>query len=262
MEWAQRVRMRRFDEPILIQIYSEVLQTFRLAAQGKRPGRQPPAHLRERIERYFDPLPFYYAPLEARGDRPRALSARRGHAAADGDVPLVGLAERVAAPDPRAQLPLRQSAAPRARPASPTAAGCGSSRRGARCAAWRAIAKRSSRRPCGRGTRSARRPARGGSRRTPNESQRGFLLNHLITEELPGAGATRRISNSDPITGQAGWYDVRVRISPARPRTSRRDDVARASIPMPALRRHGRRRALRRRRFAATDAAARKDGAR
>ena len=44
-----------------------------------------------------------------------------------------------------------------------------------------------------------------------NESQRGFLLNHLIADELPGAGGTR-ISNSDPITGQAGWYDVRVRI--------------------------------------------------
>ncbi len=55
MDWAQRVRMRRFSEPILIQLYSEVLQTFRLAAQGKRPGRQPPGHLRERIERYADP---------------------------------------------------------------------------------------------------------------------------------------------------------------------------------------------------------------
>ena len=44
-----------------------------------------------------------------------------------------------------------------------------------------------------------------------NESQRGFLLNHLIADELPGADGVR-ISNSDPITGQAGWYDVRVRI--------------------------------------------------
>jgi hypothetical protein len=44
-----------------------------------------------------------------------------------------------------------------------------------------------------------------------NESQKGFLLNHLISEELPNGG--ERISNSDPITGQAGWYDVRVRIS-------------------------------------------------
>ena len=41
-----------------------------------------------------------------------------------------------------------------------------------------------------------------------------FLLNHLISEELPasGSGAEERISNSDPITGQAAWYDVRVKI--------------------------------------------------
>ena len=44
-----------------------------------------------------------------------------------------------------------------------------------------------------------------------NESQRGFLLNHLISEELP-AGGGAHVSNSDPITGQAAWYDVRVRI--------------------------------------------------
>ena len=50
-----------------------------------------------------------------------------------------------------------------------------------------------------------------------NESQRGFLLNHLISEELPGNGGASASSNSDPITGQAAWYDVRVRISPAQP---------------------------------------------
>jgi anaerobic selenocysteine-containing dehydrogenase len=52
-----------------------------------------------------------------------------------------------------------------------------------------------------------------------NESQRGFLLNHLITDELPTtqqmASRQPRMSNSDPITGQAAWYDVRVRIYPA-----------------------------------------------
>jgi anaerobic selenocysteine-containing dehydrogenase len=47
-----------------------------------------------------------------------------------------------------------------------------------------------------------------------NESREGFLLNHLLSEELAAVGG-RRISNSDPITGQAGWYDVRVRIYPA-----------------------------------------------
>jgi len=45
-----------------------------------------------------------------------------------------------------------------------------------------------------------------------NESQQGFLLNHVISEELPAQADGKRFSNSDPITGQAAWYDVRVRI--------------------------------------------------
>jgi len=45
-----------------------------------------------------------------------------------------------------------------------------------------------------------------------NESQKGFLLNHLISEELPVNPDGSRYSNSDPITGQAAWFDVRVRI--------------------------------------------------
>ena len=45
-----------------------------------------------------------------------------------------------------------------------------------------------------------------------NESRRGFLLNHLISEELPTGENGTTLSNSDPITGQAAWYDVRVRI--------------------------------------------------
>jgi sulfite dehydrogenase (quinone) subunit SoeA len=47
-----------------------------------------------------------------------------------------------------------------------------------------------------------------------NEARKGFLLNHLISEELPAHGGGR-VSNSDPITGQAAWYDVRVRIRKA-----------------------------------------------
>ena len=45
-----------------------------------------------------------------------------------------------------------------------------------------------------------------------NESKKGFLLNHVISEELPPNDAGAHVSNSDPVTGQAGWYDVRVRI--------------------------------------------------
>jgi anaerobic selenocysteine-containing dehydrogenase len=58
-----------------------------------------------------------------------------------------------------------------------------------------------------------------------NEANKGFLLNHLTTEELPlDANAspaedrtdnTPRVSNADPVTGQAAWYDLRVKIYPA-----------------------------------------------
>jgi len=44
------------------------------------------------------------------------------------------------------------------------------------------------------------------------ESKNGFLLNHLISELLP---QDERRSNSDPITGQAAWFDLRVSIAKA-----------------------------------------------
>ncbi len=45
-----------------------------------------------------------------------------------------------------------------------------------------------------------------------NESQKGFLLNHVISEELPPCEPGEHMSNSDPVTGQAAWYDVRVKV--------------------------------------------------
>ena len=33
-------------------------------------------------------------------------------------------------------------------------------------------------------------------------------MNHLINELLPPKGDGMRWSNSDPITGQAAWYDL------------------------------------------------------
>ncbi|NOZ36994.1 MAG: hypothetical protein GXP11_02800, partial [Gammaproteobacteria bacterium] len=35
---------------------------------------------------------------------------------------------------------------------------------------------------------------------------------HLISEELPANEDGEHLSNSDPVSGQAGWYDVRVRV--------------------------------------------------
>ncbi|MEL6751374.1 MAG: hypothetical protein AAFO70_04775, partial [Pseudomonadota bacterium] len=47
------------------------------------------------------------------------------------------------------------------------------------------------------------------------EATKGFLLNHLINELLPPKGDGHRWANSDPVTGQAAWYDLRVRIEKA-----------------------------------------------
>src|SRR5262249_441741 len=47
------------------------------------------------------------------------------------------------------------------------------------------------------------------------EATGGFLLNHLIGELLPERPGGYRYSNSDPVTGQAAWYDLKVRIEPA-----------------------------------------------
>ena len=45
-----------------------------------------------------------------------------------------------------------------------------------------------------------------------DEAKKGFLLNHLISDLLPEKPDGYRWSNSDPITGQAAWYDLMVRI--------------------------------------------------
>jgi anaerobic selenocysteine-containing dehydrogenase len=47
------------------------------------------------------------------------------------------------------------------------------------------------------------------------EATRGFLLNHLITELLPGTETQGAMANVDPVTGQAAWYDLRVRLTKA-----------------------------------------------
>ena len=49
------------------------------------------------------------------------------------------------------------------------------------------------------------------------EATKGFLLNHLIHELLPPKGDGLRWANSDPVTGQAAWFDLKVRIAKAAP---------------------------------------------
>ena len=182
----------------------DTLQSFRLAAQGKTAGRQPPEHLRERIDTLLRSAAVLVSAARGRGDRPRsAYPLQRGHAAADGDVPLVGFAERLAAPDPQPQLPVRRTRAPRAAPASPTAAGAGSRASGARCAAWLRYSEAVE--PGTVWTWNAIGKASGAWQLAPgaDESRKGFLLNHLITDELPLPTAPRRDASATPIRSPA-----------------------------------------------------------
>jgi anaerobic selenocysteine-containing dehydrogenase len=188
--------------------------------------------LRERVEKYFDPLPFWYAPLES-----EATDLAR--------FPLAAVTQR-----PMAMYHswdsqnawLRQIHGENYLYMNPLMAAEQGIADGSwiyvesqwgrvRCMArfsetvepgtvwtWNAIGKAAGAWNLGPGA---------------NEAQRGFLLNHLITDELPGGEqAASRLSNSDPVTGQAAWYDVRVRIYPA-------EADARHTLPqfaaMPAL---------------------------
>jgi len=211
-EWAHRMQLRRFPDPIPIQLYCEVLQRFRLAAEGKGPAkRRPPGALRERIATYFDPLPFYYAPLEVQ--------------ATDGEAyPLAAITQR-----PMAMYHswdsqnawLRQIHAHNYLFVNPATARA----QGIEDGDWIAVESMHGRVACLCRFSEALEPGTvwtwnaigkspGAWRLAPdaNEAQRGFLLNHVIADELPAGPGRARMSNSDPVTGQAGWYDVRVRI--------------------------------------------------
>ena len=52
----------------------------------------------------------------------------------------------------------------------------------------------------------------GARQRRHRGDHEGFILNHLIDELLPAKGNGLRWANSDPVTGQAAWFDLRVRI--------------------------------------------------
>ncbi len=216
LEWSKRHALTRYVEPINIHIYSEVLQKFRLAAQGKSDGKQPPKHLRKRVETHFDPLPFYSQPLES-----QASDLRK--------YPLNAITQR-----PMAMYHSWDSQNAWLRQIhtynylyvnSQTAREAGIEDGGwmwiesmhgkVRCLCryseavepgtvwtWNAIGKG---------------PGAWGLDGDANESKQGFLLNHVISEELPPSDDGDHLSNSDPITGQAGWYDVHVRIYPAEP---------------------------------------------
>ena len=65
------------------------------------------------------------------------------------------------------------------------------------------------------------------------EATKGFLLNHLIHELLPPKGDGLRWSNSDPVTGQAAWFDLRVRIERVAARAEAEPVFAPIASPVP-----------------------------
>ena len=64
------------------------------------------------------------------------------------------------------------------------------------------------------------------------ENRKGFLLNHVISELLPPEGDGLRYANADPVTGQAAWYDLRVRVEKAAVPLDRTEPSF-AAIPKP-----------------------------
>ncbi|MGG5888113.1 molybdopterin oxidoreductase family protein [Falsiroseomonas sp. HC035] len=233
---AKAMGMMGQSNQIVMQIWSEPLQKFRLAAQGHG-KRQPPERLRPRIETYFDPLPFWYAPLDQQAhdlapyplsavtQRPMAMyhswgsmnawlrqihganrlymsraTATKQGIAQDDWVWVESRAGRV-----KGQVTLMEGVNPDT------------------VWTWNAIGKRS-----GAWQLSADSP----------EAEKGFLLNHVITEWLPAQEGFRS-ANADPVTGQAAWYDLRVSVTKCAPHefghTSPHPPTVKAPPNMPAI---------------------------
>ena len=216
-DWAVDRGLYDAPAPFILNLYVEPIQKFRLAAQGHG-ERQPPEHLRQRLIDTMDPLPIWYAPFEevavSEGDfplhaitqRPAAMYhawgsqnawLRQIHGAnplyVSGDVwRRHGFKEgdwaHLTSAHGRITVPVIRMEALNANTVW----------------TWNAIGKR-------KGAWALKPDAQ--------EATRGFLLNHLIHELLPPKGDGLRWANSDPITGQAAWYDLKVRIERAGPRT-------------------------------------------
>ncbi|MFQ5984991.1 MAG: molybdopterin-dependent oxidoreductase [Alphaproteobacteria bacterium] len=209
------VKMGFLDEaePITLQLYSEVLQKFRLAARGHGPV-QPPERDRARVEAYFDPLPFWYPPFEetavdeedypfhAITQRPMAMYHSWGSHNAwlrqihgynrlylpRAQAEALGLADDdwvwLTSRHGRIKVQVRPMEG-----VNPHTVWT-----------WNAIGRRAGAWNLGPDAR---------------EAKRGFLLNLLIDELLPAREGGYRYANSDPVTGQAAWYDLRVRVEKA-----------------------------------------------
>jgi len=208
LEWAKAFGFVGSTAPIVLELYSERMQRFRLAARGHG-AHQPPARERERVATYFDPLPFHYAASDGDGFPLAAITQRpmfMYHAWGSQNAWLRQIAARnflYLHPDTAAQHGIGdgdwvwvESAHGRIRVQARFHAGTA---RGT-VWSWNAIGKRR-----GAWKLGADAP----------EYTKGFLLNHVIDDLLPPRADGYRYANADPVTGQAAWFDLRVRIARA-----------------------------------------------
>jgi anaerobic selenocysteine-containing dehydrogenase len=215
LQWATGIGFLPNPQPIISQLYSEVLQKFRLAGEGFGAHLPPEGH-RARIVEHFDPLPDWRPPLEHEGS-------------SAGDFPLHAITQRPMAMyhswgsqnawlrqiinrnrlfighDLSREMSLTDGdwvwmISPHGRIKVQVKRMGGVNRH--TLWTWNAIGKRS-----GAWSLSPDAP----------EARQGFLVNHLIGELLPPREDGYRYSNSDPVTGQAAWYDLMVRLEKAEP---------------------------------------------
>ena len=207
-------------EPVIMQLYSEPLQKFRLAGQGLYQGPRPRrAEDQERLARFFDPLPDWYPPLEMERIEERDAGRYPFHAITQRPMVMYHSwdSQNAWLRQILAQNYLYMNAATarrlgladfdwvwveshngRIRCQMKTMDGCETNT----VWTWNAIGKMAG--------------AWGLAPDAP-EASHGFLLNHLISENLPRRTHEASLTNSDPVTGQAAWFDLKVAIRKAAP---------------------------------------------
>ena len=206
LDWSVAMGFLPTAAPIVLQLYSETLQKFRLAAQGHGPV-QPPEAQRERIATYFDPLPIWYEPFEGAQTcgvtYPLSAVTQRPpfmyHAWGSQNAWLRQIATRnflYLHPDTAARHGLQDDDwvhvdSHHGRITVPVR--LAGNVQPDTVWTWNAIGKRK-----GAWKLAAKAP----------EATQGFLLNHLISDITPRGD----YANADPVTGQAAWFDLRVRI--------------------------------------------------
>ncbi len=213
LKWATEMGFLASADPIVLQVYSEPIQRFRNAARGHG-AIQPPEHDRQRVDTYFDPLPLWYPPMEGTmvdlEDFPlHAITQRPMHMYHSWGTMNAWLRQITN----RNRLYMSHRMGERLGIADGDWAWVTSHHGKIKVQiglmdgvnddtvwTWNAIGKRS-----GAWNLKPQGP----------ESQKGFLLNHLISELLPERENGYRYANADPVTGQAAWYDLRVRVERA-----------------------------------------------